>query len=425
MSIAAIIDIVFVAILIILAVIGLTKGFLKSAIAMVGTCLSALIAYFAAQPVGSLVNMIFKSTKFFAGKLTTWLHSISEFFSITRNGESFSTLAGEMTTGGVDGAVQKLANVVLGSSNIPAGQSVGQVIGDALGALITTLIGGLVAFILIRVIIKILERLASKITQVRIFGVIDKLLGFIFGLAKGLLYCAIAFAMMSILTYVKPIDNKLTPIMDRTTVAQKYYDWIDYNVQDFLNENFFKKKPGTPTPTGATEKSLEEMALLLPEIGRAYVDQDNSKVYLLTGTAEITDPTNIATLAKYYVKYSNETELFNIMTVIDFYALAEGKTITIDNRPTITMAEEVEMTFLTDDNLETISYVYIDWEFEYAYFKIDNSAPIDVENLAIDCDYCINFSTITDGGNQIKTAIETYNTNNGASIVVTESEPVV
>ena len=129
MSISGIVDIIFVAVLIILAVIGLTKGFLKSAISMVGSLASMVIAYFAASPLGSLIDKIFKSTSFFANKISNWLYSLSDFFSITRNGESFSNIAGEMSASGVDSAVQRLAKAVLGSGIIPEGESVGSVMG--------------------------------------------------------------------------------------------------------------------------------------------------------------------------------------------------------------------------------------------------------------------------------------------------------
>lgn len=428
MSISGIIDIIFVAVLIILAVIGLTKGFLKSAISMVGSLASMVIAYFAASPLGSLIDKIFKSTSFFANKISNWLYSLSDFFSITRNGESFSNIAGEMSASGVDSAVQRLAKAVLGSGIIPEGESVGSVMGKSLGGLLTTVIGGIVAFILIRIIIKVLEHLSSKITQVRIFGAVDKVLGFVFGLVKGLLYIGVAFVLMSILSYIKPIDNKITPIMDQTKIAQKYYDWVDYRTQDFLNEKFFKKEQ-TTTPdssepeVSATQIDISEISNILGEINRAYLDAENSKIYLFVGSEEITSTENINTKAKYFVQYTSQEELETILSTIDAYKDVEGgHEIIVDNRqtenPQPVVIQQVEIDFLTDENLATIKFVYIDWDNSKAYLKTGET-PIDLENLQGDCQYYIDFIGIEDGGNSIKNIIQTYNQNNGNTITLT------
>ena len=429
MSISTVIDIAFIVVLIGLAALGLVRGFLKSALSMVGTVASALIGILAAEPLGSLINSIFKSTSFFATKITSWLNSVSEFFSITRNGETFSSIAGEMSSGGVDSALQRLAKVVVGSGVIPEGQSVGQVIGNSLGVVITSVIGGIVAFILLRVIIKILEKLSSKILQVHIFGVIDKLLGFIFGLAKGFIYIALVFGVMSILTYVKPIDNKITPIMDRTTVAQKYYDWIDFEIQDFLNDKFFKKnnttdnENDTPTDQSATQIETNNINNVLNEINRVYIDGDNMKVYLLVGADEITDPGTLQTVAKYYVTYSDQTGLQEIIDIIDTYAASTGgHEIVIDNRPVQQeQAEELTIEQLNDDALSTITFAYIDWLEGYAYFNT-GSDEIDLQDPLVNNEYYIDFSQVTDGGQQIKDIIEAYNLENGDAIYLTESE---
>lgn len=426
MSISGIIDIVFVAVLIILAIVGLSKGFLKSAISMVGSLASLLLAFLCAQPLGSLIDKIFKSTSFFATKISNWLYSISEFFSITRNGESFSAIAGEMSGSGVDGALQRIVRAVLGTGIVPEGQSVGSVMGRSLGALITTVIGFIVAFILIRIILKVLEHLSSKITKVRIFGAIDKILGFVFGLAKGLLYIGAAFVVMSILSYIKPIDNKITPIMDQTKVAQKYYDWVDFETQKFLNDKFFKKDQETPpAETPATELTLEQLNGKFAEINRAYISSTNNKVYLLVGNAPITSEENIDNYAKYFITYQNNDELVNIISLIDAYADAEGgHEIIIDNRPEspapeVTI-EQKDISFLTPEVLATIKYAYVDWQNNKVYLKTQDSA-IDLADPDTDCQYYVDFTLVPEGGNQIKSIIETYNLENGNTIVLTES----
>ncbi len=429
MGISTVIDIAFIVILVGVAALGLYKGFFKTALSMVGTVASAFIGFLAAKPLGNLINSIFGSNKFFATKITNWLNSISGFFSTVRNGEAFSSISGEMTTAGVDGALQRLAKVVMGSGVVPEGQSVGQVIGNSLGIVVTSVIGGIVAFILVRIIVKILEKIANKVVQIQIFGVIDKLLGFVFGLAKAFVYIAVAFGVMSILTYVKPIDNKLTPIMDRTTVAQKYYDWIDYEVQNFLNDTFFKKNGApetendTPTTQSATKIELNEINNVLTEINRAYVDIENKTVYLMTGADEITDVSTLPTIAKYYLEYLDDAGLNDIVDAIDTYANgADGHEIVIDNRPAaaVEQAQPITIEQVDDSLLSTINYAYIDWQNNVAYLNLEEE--IELTDPLVNNDLYIDFSQDTTVGEQLKTLIADYNTANGETINLIESE---
>jgi uncharacterized membrane protein required for colicin V production len=231
MSISSIVDIVFVALIILLAVIGLYKGFLKSAISVVGTAASALLAFLVAEPFGKLLEAMFKVTTTIKGKIADWLYSLSEFFTLERGGETFADISGEMGIGGVSGIVQRLANLLLKGANIPTGETVGAVLAGKIAAVVTTIIAFIVGFILIRIILKVLEKLSDKITEVKIFGAIDKVLGFLFGLAKGLLYAGIIAIIATVLGYFVPaIDAKIDGITSETKAFQKYYDFINYNV---------------------------------------------------------------------------------------------------------------------------------------------------------------------------------------------------
>ncbi len=400
MSVSSIVDIVFVALLILLAVIGLYKGFLKSAISMVGSLASFLISYVIAKPFGSLLNSIFKLTDAIAGKVSDWLYSLGEFFSTVRTGEEFSAISGEMASGGISGVVQKLTNLLLKGLSIPNGESVGSVLGEKIAVVITTVIAGVIAFVLIRIILKILEKLSDKLTEVKIFGAIDKVLGFIFGLAKGLVYSAAVVLVASVVGYFIPsIDGKIDGIVSETKAFQKYYDYLNYEIVEYIDDKLGK----TPAdePKGAAEVAIADFnATKLAGITHVYTTrnqgQETGSVYF--GKTELTKD-NYATAADFFVKYVSADEFTAIAVttvmanpdmVIAYQDVAEEKTLT-----------DIEGLY------DIITHYYVDTTNKVVYFKVANS-DIQVAAAAFDSDYKVTYTEETEL-TDIRASIDEHN----------------
>ncbi len=400
MSVSSIVDIVFVALIILLAVIGLYKGFLKSAISVVGTAASALIAFVIAEPFGKLLEAIFKLTTKLTDKIADWLYSLSEFFTITRTGESFSDISGEMSAGGVSGIVQKLANLLLKGANIPENQTVGEVLGGKIAAVLTTIIAFIVAFVLIRIILKILEKLSDKITEVKIFGAIDKVLGFVFGLAKGLLYAGIVAVIASVMGYFVPsIDAKFDGIVNDTRAFQKYYDFINYNVCEYIDEKLGKNE--TSTPAEPTKISIDELTSdHLLSVTHIYITRDGGK---LSGTVYFADmeltAKNYKVAGDFFVEYTSAEDLDKIIDLVE-----------ANSDPIAVIYEEiaVEKTLAqVKDKFSEITYFYIDTTNKIVAFKtIDGE--ITKSNYMFECEYIVKYTEDADL-TAIQTAITEYN----------------
>lgn len=410
MSISSIVDIVFVALLILLAVVGLYKGFLKSALSMVGSIASFLISYVLAKPFAGLLDSMFKITSKIGPKVTEWLNSLGEFFSTVRSGEEFAEISGEMASGGISGVVQKLSNLLLKGMNIPAGESVGSVLGTKIASVITVVIAGVVAFILIRIILKVLEKLSDKITEVKIFGAIDKILGFIFGLAKGLLYSAAVVVVATIIGYFVPaVDTKIDGIVSETKAFQKYYDYINYEVCEYIDEKLGKTKDDEPKL--ATELSLAEFNdTKLEGIVYAYYTRDvGTDVGAVYFGAESLTEINYATAGTFFVKYETYADLSSIDTIVD----AHATTITKQYQEVIISKTLTEIESLYN----TLTHYYVDSSNKTVYFKTYDD-DINIAGYLFDTDYAVSYSDDV-GLNAIKTSISEYNASAEKALVET------
>lgn len=407
MTISSIIDIVFVALLLVLAIIGLYKGLLKSAISMVGTLASVGVAYVLAKPFSALLEAIFKLTTKLTDKVTDWLHSLSSFFSTVRTGESFGNISGEMAEGGVSGILQKLSNMLLAGVNIPEGESVGSVLGAKIASVIAVVISFIVAFIVFRIVLKILEKLSDRLTDVRILGAVDKTLGFVFGLAKGLVYSAVLVVLFSVVGYFVPaVDTKTDSIVSETKAFQKYYDFINYRVCQYIDDKL--GKDSEPEPTAVKVKLADFTAEDLSGVTHAYVIRDGGEVSgaVYFANEELTSK-NYVTKGDFFVEYTSAEEYETIMDLVK----ANAEPITIAYRETAVEKTLDEMV----DLFETCSYYHWDLTNKVFYFKVTN-AEIDTAQPAFDCDYKITY-TEESQKEEIQNAIDYYNTNSPKDII--------
>lgn len=415
MSVSSIVDIVFVALIILLAVIGLYKGFLKSAISVIGTLASALLSFLIAEPFGKLLETMFKLTTNLKGKIADWLYSLSEFFTLSRTGESFSDISGEMGAGGVSGIVQKLSNLLLKGVNIPEGESVGSILGGKIAGVLTTVIAFIVGFVLIRIILKVLEKLSDKITEVKIFGAIDKVLGFVFGLAKGLLYSGIVAAIATVMGYFVPaIDAKIDSITSETKAFQKYYDFVNYQVSEYIDEKLGKNDiPATVEPAKVAIEDFN--ADKLAGVTHAIVLRDGGEVsgVIYFADAELTI-TNYTSVGDFFVEYTTADEYTQIMDLVE----ANTTPITIEYQEVAVEKTLDEVKAMFGD----ISYYYVDMTNKVVVFKVQDS-DVDVDNYLFDGDYKITYTEDADLVN-IQEAITEYNGTVEAENQITQTTTV-
>lgn len=219
------IDIVFIVIIVLFALWGLKKGFLASLISLVGITLSVVIAILLAPTFASFIDGIFGGgiTDMFTGLMSG---VVSDFGSYDFPTSAAVPASDYINTFNVSGILKSLLIAMLGSETIPAGANVAEWFSTQLGGLLTTLCSAIVLFILIRIALAMLAKLFDKITENKTVNGLDRVLGFVFGAFKGLLYVAVAIALINLLCVIPFINDFVTEWLNKTTLLNDYAKWI-------------------------------------------------------------------------------------------------------------------------------------------------------------------------------------------------------
>ena len=239
MAVAIIIDIAFLAILIIFAVIGLYVGFTKSAVSMIGTFASIVLAILAAKPIASLIDKIFGASVFFSTKIANAFYGIDPYFEkIQESAISGETVSQQISSlDGVNTPIRLIIKKTLNGQTIEAGESVGGVLGSIFGHLVTIAIAVVVGFILIRLVLWLITKLFAKLTEYKFIGAIDKTLGFVLGAAKGFIYVAFVFIIISLLSYIPSVNSYVNDVCTESKISGRVYKWVDNLTQNFIADN--------------------------------------------------------------------------------------------------------------------------------------------------------------------------------------------
>lgn len=244
-SIGTTIDIIIVAVLVVFALIGLREGFFKSVLSMISTVVVVVVSFFGANPVAKLVNKIYDFTGLIAGKLCKSIASMGAFYSETiPSGVSGADLANNIPSS-TNGFLKKLMSYVLKplSSGEVEGSTVAKVVSGAFASIIFTIIIGILLFILIKIVLAIASKLFENITRNKVFGAVNKICGFVFGALKGGLMIVVLSLVLTFLTVIPAVNNKVSPIINNNThIAKPIYAYTDKLVEKYvINSNVIQK----------------------------------------------------------------------------------------------------------------------------------------------------------------------------------------
>ena len=231
------IDVLIVALIAVFALIGFKKGFFKSVLSMVSTLVVIIVSVLCASPVAKLINKIYDFTGLIAGKLCKGIASMGAFYSQTiPEGVSGQDLVNNIPSS-TNGFLKKLMSHVLKplSAGDVEGATVADIVSGAFASIIMTIIAGILLFILIKIIIALASRLFDNITRNRVFGVTNKLFGLAFGAAKGFIIVIIFAIVMTLLTVIPFVNNKVSPILqDHSKIARPIYNYTDEMMEKYI-----------------------------------------------------------------------------------------------------------------------------------------------------------------------------------------------
>lgn len=209
------VDIIFIVLIVIFAIVGLSKGLFESILSIFSSVLSIVVAILVAKPVAAFINKMVDANKFFADILTKW----------NWIGENGATVFGKTYT-----AAQ---------------------IGNAC----TIIVSVLAVWLLIKLAIWLLSKLFDSATSSSsaISG-LNRVLGLVFGAAKGFLIGCVGLGLAAVLSICGVSGVK--DLMEKNKMTNYIYgyvsEWVGTTVEDKIDD--FLGKGETPA-TGEEENT--------------------------------------------------------------------------------------------------------------------------------------------------------------------------
>ena len=226
-----VIDILLIAVVVILGIIGLKKGFFKSIISLLSWSVCLIIAVLLAKYVAALLNHIYNFSGLIGGKIEGSLLGYNEFFtkSVNTYSSSEELIAAAKATD-INKLLLKLIEVIFKSSsvNFESEASIANVVGASLGQICMVIISAILLFLLLMLIVKLLSKFFDKLAKLKIIGAVNKILGLVFGVAKAFIIIIVLNCILVALSLVPAVNKSISPlIQDNTHIEKVIYNETD------------------------------------------------------------------------------------------------------------------------------------------------------------------------------------------------------
>jgi uncharacterized membrane protein required for colicin V production len=205
------VDIVFIVLIAIFAIIGLSKGLFESILGIFSSILSVAIAIAVSGPVSGFLNSTVHANEFFANLLVKW---------------EWITAEGKVIFG-------KLYTV------------------EQIGNTVSIIVAVVAVWLLIKLAIALLSKLFDNATSSNsALSGLNRVLGLVFGAAKGFLIGVVVLGLASVLS-LAGINNVKTTIEKESKFTNFVYgyvsDWVYTAVEDRIDDILGKGKLDTET----------------------------------------------------------------------------------------------------------------------------------------------------------------------------------
>ena len=233
--IGIILEVVVVGVILISAIIGLKRGFLKSVLSVFTTSIVIVISVFTAKWGAKLLEKIFGFVSFMGRQMSKVLAGMADgvFAEVMDESTTVANANAVIDGSGVFGPLKSLLKkAVAAESNNLAGNTIANIGGRSLGAVLSIIIAGIIIFLIFKLVLFLLSKLFENLTANKVLGTPDKVLGIIFGLAKGLIIIFVYAVVLIILTLIPTVNNFVSPVIQKHTFVTK----MIYNVSDKIVE---------------------------------------------------------------------------------------------------------------------------------------------------------------------------------------------
>lgn len=195
MSYTTIISISAAGLILVFAVIGLVRGFSKTFLSTFGSLIALICAALLCSATVTTLEKSFGAVSFFTEKSAG---AISGIFG----DDVLNATVAQVNSGSVANLPAWITNIIKNLFNTEAIESTAtlrEVIAPIFGYYITLIISFVVLFILFKIVLFLVGRLLNKITKAKIVGRIDRILGFLLGILKGIVVVQLLIAIINII----------------------------------------------------------------------------------------------------------------------------------------------------------------------------------------------------------------------------------
>lgn len=256
-------DIAFLGLVLILALTGLKTGFIKSLFGTFGWLIALVIALFAAKPLANALAGGF--CKDFVYGTEGWSFYLAFKQRLPENvlalpvGASEAQIKSALGNGIFGTFMKPFVRFFQSSTFAKSGLNPGEGLGLFMGNLVFTFIIGVILFVVARVLVSILgSMLISAVNSYKPLSAVNRILGFVFGAARGALYAAVLLLCASLFTgftFMKGYNKEI----NKSTICKPLTEYAVKIPEKLLNQAWFNKilkdsglKPAEPDDGGLT-----------------------------------------------------------------------------------------------------------------------------------------------------------------------------
>lgn len=226
-----ILDIVLVCFIVLMAIIGFSKGFINTLLSLVGNIASLVAAFYLSKPLASLLNSWFGLSGAISGRLTS---QISTFFTDFTNVSGSLVIENHCSATGI--LKSALSYFIKPETIYESNSALSSNLGNLAGNFVTMAICMILAFVLIKLAIYFLAKLFDSLKNKSLaFSGLDRLLGLVIGVLKGLVFIALIFVVAGMLQTIPTVANVLDTVFEGSNVGKPLYDFITTNVNGYLS----------------------------------------------------------------------------------------------------------------------------------------------------------------------------------------------
>lgn len=363
------IDAVVVILLLTFACIGYHKGFFKSLLALFSTTVVIIASVYFANGFAKIINSIFDFTSMLAKTLAPSIENLGSVYGMTfptgLSGTQFYN--SYIDTSSTNSILKKFFKFALKgySSEDLAGLKVADVLAGSISSIIITIVAGIILFILIKIALSFLSRFFDNITRIKVLGGLNKIMGFVFGAAKGAALILVFIVITICVSFVPKLNKKLYPLIQNDTHVVKFA----YNTTEKVVEKYFVKSD----LISKWINNLWDNRNLTPEKKETIADKATT-----LDTGSFTESGEIYTANFENLNITNEVSYFRLNSFI-----AEKETATI----TITL------TYTSADDIDTAMYYMSNLDSKLSKKDTSSTTTIIYENVTYE-DYIISLKSL-------------------------------